>query len=483
MQETRLAALSIFKEIMMNKVENMDSKMLNYWIKAINSGQKTEDDFRTFLLKSQDYQNVLRHTFSEIYYDKLSDKNYQNTFDKFLEKHSEKNITEKDIVDFITASPEYVEKYTKIIKDIFELINGELPSVDEITVHLHKFQSNPHYSIDDLREDISNKTSITFQDADLYHDFSDDQQKEIISLWNDKTLFLDFYRRVLSENTDHKNVDFADKGDSIVNNSRSKSDVLDVVKMFEETYGRNMNVREYLLYIDDLLSQKVSDRLGFINKLKKRHYELLINVRDIVNKYLNKDLGEDEFIERYLDDTNKDSFLTELEVSIINSEDYEVQMSNRLTTLYKNLYDVYLTNADTQYLFKRVKQHKYDLQNEELNNVIVEFKNETDNITERIFRIFMDTYQREPDVYEINRYVQVYRNNNERLEDTDKVIEAELHDSLEYHDVIKNKIKKAYGIIKNENILPSILYNLLEKVLKSKITSTIDDLIDQIISE
>jgi hypothetical protein len=485
-ENIRQETLAVFKDTMMNKIDNMDTKMLNYWTNSITNNNKNIDDFKQFLLKSQDYNNLVRNTFFDIFYDKLSDKNYQELFNEFQLKYNGKQVQENDIILFISNSKTFVDKYTQIIAEMYELINSQKPSSEIITTYLLNFQLKPFYNIDNLEDDIKNNNikNIEYETEEhtivnnstdgenLQHeDFTENEQKEIISLWNDKSLFLEFYRNIVKK-TDTKTIDM-------------DINILDIVNAFETIYDRNMNVREYLLYIKQLSNLKGPKLLEKIEELKRHHMDVFIKARDVVSRYLNETLQEDDFICKYLNDIDNVDFLDDLRQNIIDSDEYENKMSERLSSLYKNLYDEALIDADIKYIFDKVKKQGCDIQNEDLNNFIVEFKNETDHITERILKIYIDTYEREPDVYEVAKYIELYRKNPDKdIQEIDEEVEQELQDSLEYHDVIKSKIRKIYTSIKNINILPSIIYTLLEKVISNKShNKDLDAHIEQLVQE
>lgn len=469
----------IFKEIMMDKIENMDTKMFNYWVNAITTESKTKDDFKTFLLKSQDYNNLIRTTFIDTFYEKLSDKNYQELFQEFQEQFIGKQVHEEDIVKFITNSDLFKNKYNKTIVDMYELINEKLPSSEEVNMYLSKFQSNISYDIDNLRNDISNGLILRENPSTVLEDessnYTEQQQKEIATLWNNKSLFLEFYRKIKAQ----ENVPKVTK--QVISND---VDVLHLVNCYENIFERNMNVREYLLYINDIKSFRGEQLVDVVKALKQKHYDVFIKARDVVSRFLNEDLDEDTFIRDYLKDINNINFVDELRQSIISSKNYEVKMCERLVSLYKTLYDECLMDNDVIYIFNKVRNTGCDIMNEELNNFIVEFKNETEHITERIFKIYLDTFEREPDIYEIAKFVELYRKYGiDEFNKVDDIVLTELTNSLEYHDVIKQKIKKIYTINKNANILPSIIYMILGKVLHCGDKTNVDTHIERFIQE
>ena len=222
---------------------------------------------------------------------------------------------------------------------------------------------------------------------------------------------------------------------------------------------------EYVLYTNAFINK--ANLLNEIKILKEHHDEMFSNVREISAKYLNESMEEQEFIRTYLPHIQDDNFVENLKSKILSSEQYKTKMTQKLSGMYQSMYGESLGKDESEYIFNKVKQAEYDLLNEDVNTVLVEYKNETDSFTERIFRIFIDTFEREPDIHELPKYVQMYRVHGELDSGVvDKMVESELVASLEYHDVIKQKIKNIYAKIKNTSILPSVLFNILNKALE-----------------
>jgi hypothetical protein len=480
-----------FKSIMLNKIDMIDSKMLNYWINSITNQNKTLDDFKNFVLKSTDYNNILRKTFLDIYYEIIGDKNYHELFNKFLSLYDNSILQETDILSFIKTSEAFQSKFSEIISNMFQLIHETNATAEQIDYFLDKFRNNPSYSIDDLRADIDRFNGILGTNNDMkpdnedinifgddtIMDFTEEQQNEILQLWKDKPKFLKFYRENIGKNTRELNIL---QPEPIV----PKANIINIVDTFEKVFQRNMNVREYLHYIDDMKKVAMDKLHAYISDIYKHHYDTFINVRDITSRYLDKELTEDEFISTYLHEKDSEAFAEQLVIFIVNSPEYKETMCNKIGTLYKTIYDECLVDADIVYIFEKVKKQMCDVMSEDLNNYIVEFKNETDRLTERIFKIYLDTFEREPDIYEISKYLELYRKNIDKdIESVDKQIEMELKTSLEYHDVIKGKIKNIYLEKHNKNILPSIVYSILEKVIKSKDIENVDTFISELVND
>ena len=243
-----------------------------------------------------------------------------------------------------------------------------------------------------------------------------------------------------------------------------------------------MNVREFLFYKTTL--ETCTDVIETITEFKEKHTSTLVAVQEIIIKYLGYNVDEERFIRDYLFKINNESFLQDLKISIIASEEYETKMKHRLNIIYNQLYDEELNADDQEYIFEKIKAEGFELLNEELNRFIVDFKNESDHITERIFRIIIDTFGREPDCHEIDSFSSVYRKNTGKtFEDIDKLVERELQDSLEYHDVLKKKIRDTYVKVKGTQILPSLLYSTLQKIVSDQDKKNVDTHIEAIIQD
>ena len=156
MDNVKLEILNLFNDVMLNTLDTMDSKTLNYWTNAISRGSKSLDDLNTFLLKSQDYTTAVKNTFVDIFYDKIGgDGDYQTLLRSCTDNFRDQQIHREDIYKYIVESSEFSIKYKNIIQKVYEAITNKQPD-HEITIKLlQKFQQLPEYSIDDLKIDIS----------------------------------------------------------------------------------------------------------------------------------------------------------------------------------------------------------------------------------------------------------------------------------------------------------------------------------------
>jgi hypothetical protein len=470
--------ISVYKEMMLNKFDSMDTKTMNYWSNSISKGTKSIDDYRMFLLKSQDYQNLIKNTFVDVFYERVGDNDYQSLLKTFLTSHQDRWISLDDINETIVNSQPFVEKYTNVITSVYDIVKNEKPSVVLVEKYLEKFQHNPQYNVNDLQRDLEDCNSEheeeTQETLEFDNEFNEDQQKEILSLWNDKSKFLEYYRT-------HAETAILPKEIEMVPVIVPESEA--IINIFEDVFKRNMNAREYIFYKQRF--QNEAHLTEAIQEFKTKYHTVLHQVQELVSKYLDESVDEDSFNKRYLKDIDNETFVQDLKTSILSSDDYRQKMCERLYGLYKSMYGEPLMEHETRYIFEKVRSSAFELTSEDMHSVLVDYKNDTEQITERIFQVFISTYDREPDMYEQSKYIQLYRTNDDMdPAKVDMLVEEELKASLEYHDVIKQKIKTLYQEVKGTPVLPSIVYGVLQKTLEDLQRNTdVDSVIRRIIQE
>jgi hypothetical protein len=119
--------------------------------------------------------------------------------------------------------------------------------------------------------------------------------------------------------------------------------------------------------------------------------------------------------------------------------------------------------------------------NEDLNRLIADFKKETDEIIQKVFDIYMEVYEREPEDEELNGHVTFMRMSQDR-NIAEATVKTGLRNALEYHDVLKKRIKKAHVTVHGAQTNPisqSQVFRILEKILAYKDRDDIDSLISQ----
>jgi hypothetical protein len=428
-----------------------DIKLMNYWSNAIAKGDKTVADLTFFLLKNKEYMTSVKARFTDMYYDYIgnADKSNHEMFDEMMAYFGDRLITDEDMWDFVSNSSSFYRQYTDIIIKVFKSCYDRLPYDEEIRTYMGKFQKDREYSIECMKQEVLAQNAAKIQSRG---------GGAIV--------------KVLGKDEEPRTSAAPSLLDDIV-----------YVEQYESMFKRNMNVREYLMHIKDLRARKnTDDLLIYIQDLyqtQSLHYQ---NIKEILHVFLNEYISEEDFLSKYLVRINEYNFIDNLRKEILASQAYEDKMKEKIQSIYEKMFGDKMTIEDTDFLFNQVRILGLELMHEQINQLVIQFKDDNEETMQRIFDIYMEVYDREPDVNEQNRFIAFIRDHKGRNNnDVDDMIVLELKDALEYHDVLKRKISKIYTSIKKDTIFPSMVYRVLNKVLPMKNIKNIDDYIERAI--
>lgn len=429
---------------------NLDQKTLRFWVHTVLNNNEKITEFYNTILGSNDYRKNVYKQYREAYFDLVGFDMNDSVFDAFFESQKGKIVTPQMIRSHIFTLEACVSKYSEIIKSIYTLEKCTECDMGTLTAYLRKFEHSDTYDIDLLRNDIASNIHAEVKDRkDTHCDprfqrlldaFGDDRIDEIIDqVIRDETVNRDTVtREVLCEMRE------------------------DQIKAFESVFGRPMFVQEYFKYVTPNYSFDSKTLITL-----KQHTSIMYNkVRELYDAYAILSIDEYFFISKYLYECECIDFWDNIVDAIIESPEYEKNMKHTLCKLYENMYDERLEEHDVQYIFSKVKADKVKVNSDDLKSILVDLKKETDNIISNIFEQFMLVLERQPDVYEIDENLQTYRvglDNGLVKLNTD--LERKLMSSLEFHDIIKKKIRLEYFSKHNKDILPSHMFNLLKTIL------------------
>jgi hypothetical protein len=435
-----------------------DKKLVTYWANALTKGDKTKSQFMLYIANYTEYLNFIKYTFIDMFYDHLStceDIDMGKLFDKMIiSQDVGVPMTEDDIWNWIRNTEVFERQYTDMINKLFLTIKDRVPNEQELQMYLFKLKENRGYSVDALRKDIVGQDGI-----------ASDEAAESDAM--------------------------ATKDQPIADEPNKKEDAqridLEIVASFEETYERNMNVREYIQYISDLRQSKCFDVLeDHIRRLNDLHREMFAGVKEIMHTYLDAYITENEFIAKYLSRAHISSFLDDVKREVFESDEYKNKMMDKLKVIFMNMYGEKMTTGDAAYMFEHVKKQEVELVSDELNEVMAAFKAQNDEVVQSIFDIFFDVFDREPDAAEQARYLTFIREQKASDVEMDAIKDAivlDLKQSLEYNDVLKKKIKAAYSRFSTDALFPSKIYQVLDKIVPIKHYKDVDERIDNAVQE
>lgn len=256
----------------------------------------------------------------------------------------------------------------------------------------------------------------------------------------------------------------------------------EVLRAFYEVFDRPMFVQEYMRYANEHpLANSPSNNGADVPEWTKAFEEekpvllVLINViSGVYDNYLDQRLTDYEVIDRYLHLLSDASESTDrvheiVKKEVVQTENYETAMKLRLSRSYSETYSTELSDTDVKYVFDKVRDNAVSLTDDRLNDFIREFKEDMDIITSNICDTYMAVYDRVPDSSELAKHVIDYRSRMSTVKhpsELNKDVECVLVSSLEFHDVLKSKLKQKYSDVKQDSMTAAVLYSTLEAALQ-----------------
>lgn len=253
---------------------------------------------------------------------------------------------------------------------------------------------------------------------------------------------------------------------------------IEKIQKFEKVFGRNMFIQEYFKYIVDDNNNRYTD----LEAMLVAHRDQFNIIANVYKLFCNIILTEHMYMTEHLLSIDNDEYHKTVIDNIVNSESYKSYMIDTLQLYYKKLYDANMDDSDVQYLFLQVQRQKLDPHNEKIIDILKDFKAQTDDFIEHIFKVYQRVMERQPDIYEIELCLVDYRKASrvQTIDVTDDELSKNLAKTLEFHDIIKKHIKILYYSQYNKDIPPSKLFSTLQSILQ-KTNITIDNLDSNII--
>jgi hypothetical protein len=461
--------------------EMMDTKIVGYWVNSIMSGEKSVKDFENSILISDPYLNKVRLLFKESYYEFVDYNLTDEVIDRYIHSNAKgKRVTIEKMQNYIKELPEYRKKYGDLVRQMYSghrCPNDAINCPDDVVdFYISKFKSDVNYTVDQLIADMNNGVETETTPTTSVKEIETQTQEEVVEDNANKLqeIFKKVYDREPNGNelSDLNNMTKDPLALVLIYyeaHNRPQAQHQKVVprsgfekgtlEAFEKAFNRPMYVQEYFKY---------NDKQVDFQRLFETHSINYNKLRSIIEMYTGCNLDEYAFVKKYLDAIEIPTFFEDIIYDIVQSPEYKASMSQHIKKRYSQLFDESLGANDIAYVFEKVRILRLNLVDDELNDVLSKVKRETDDIIAHIFEQYNRVLERQPDHIEVEKFIVDYRTElpMTKIETIDKKIERILMNNLEFHDILKKKIRANYSLkYEGREMMVSALYTSLNTVL------------------
>jgi len=491
---------------------DIDAKVCTYWCNAISEGLKTFDDFERSMVQSSQYEKRVLSLFKNASFELLGSNGFDpRLFDEFVRSNRNRKhhvVVTPDTVDsYIRDTKAFRLKYVPLIKSVAMLtVDRELQDND-VEAYFQKFRRDTRYDVEAFKKDLSTssepvKNEISDDDDDTDANYEAVMRSMTVEENQPRSSAVGASATAPATSTAssavaHPNKNkrsppgataAASKTSSSVIASESQmrlrkrpivSQVKEVLRAFFEVNSRPMFVQEYLRFSEHHALADVSANTS-VERWKEAFEEekptlcAMMNVISSVHtSFIGSDITGYSVIDRYLHlfDQAKEStekLYDTVKAELVKTDDYELAMSAKLGQVYAETYSMEMSGVDVKFVFDKVREASVALDDDEVNNFVRKFKDDMDTVTDNICNTYMAVYDRVPDTSELTKHVTDYRSRLtclSQIDDLNREVESALVSGLEFHDVLKSKIKQKHVEVRQDSMTSALLYSTLEAAL------------------
>lgn len=342
------------------------------------------------------------------------------------------------IREYVVTTPMFVNKYSLIIRSLFNRNGVPEPDIDVVKSFLFKI-ADPNFDLDA---------------AILAYTSSEGESH----------IYTDTHQSKYDMNEEYAN--------SILSAPLAPAPTLSqtCIDGFEGVAKRPMTVYEYRAYADHA-------DMDWEDVWKKQNMGFQ-RLRNLMHDYSETVLTEHDFLKHHLAFVHTDGYDERFIEDTIASVGYEKNIKVRLSKIYNDALDTELSAVDLDYLFQQVKRDRVRIVDPTLHTRVTEFIKKTNDVIAHASEVYAKVVDRYPDDVEIVDIVSQYRtklDHGQALEHIGKGLEKTLIGTLEFHDVLRQRIQKvAQGA--GITLIPSRLYTILREMLSHLEDLTMENL-------
>jgi hypothetical protein len=180
--------------------------------------------------------------------------------------------------------------------------------------------------------------------------------------------------------------------------------------------------------------------------------------------YLDEPLPRSDFLCDWIMSYDSPDFCTDILESVVMSDAYVEKTRARITAVHHAAYACALHPDDLEYCFAVVRCERLALHADRISTIVIDTMTALLGIEDRVDAIFGDVLERKADDEEKRDNVARFRY-AESAQSAEDGLRYELHESLEFHDVLKARIDKRFRETTGARMTPKRLYEMLAGVI------------------
>lgn len=315
--------------------------------------------------------------------------------------------------EFVSLSNTFIDKYTKIVEEVYEIQIGKIPDINTKKRLASRFRDE----------------KFTIQDLVAVINDSEDTSVDVIESSEDTVIM-------------HKEVP-------------KLSSELEFVEKWQRATGNRVDIYEFLRYYNELGSSPSPETIRGIKEKQNHFFSQAVKV---YREYLNVALDFQRFSALHMHDYDTAGFVQKLIKTIVKSHEYRERMCDALSDAYRKTFDSHIHPDDLEHTFRTVQQKSLSIKSEEISCHIFKLGEELDTISKSVSSVYNRVLKRDPDDIEIRNSVFNYRSSD----DAEESLERSLYDELEYQEVLKSMIQQKTKSSKNSEV-----FRVMRRILES----------------
>ena len=425
-----------------------DPRVVQAWTKAIVNGSKTIDDFVESLVRRPEYRVSVESRFRQMADEMVGSFRAQD-FEALFDASNGGVVRDVDIKNFIRSLPAFRQKYQDLVQKVSSVLRPSSISDSDARAAEAEFVERfcapgSTYEIESLHADMLARYETARTLVGTLESSGPAAAAEGLQNLHDRT----------------SRIDSDGPRDDVLRRAAAP------LQEFECAFGRKMFVEEYLWHGWHADVQQLRRDFLAAYHLAREVYVSFADARDF---------SEYDFVRKHLAEYQLPDFIEALPQRLLYTPEYEARMKDKLSNVYKNIYGESLESDGLDYLFASVRELGMGVHDEELPRRVQAFKAESETIIENVYDVYTETLVRPPEADELAALLREYRTRIHDAQDPVTRVNAELCvrliGTLEFHDVIKDKLRAGYARGHNattsqgSTLAATLLYGMLQRVL------------------